>query len=346
MGCQRIGLVVHQGRAAAVEAGRLVADWAAARSIPVSPLDVWDPDGQRRSGAEEAAASGHPDLVVTIGGDGTLLRGVRIAVHDDAPVLGVNVGRVGFLTEIGPGEVAAALDAYAAGRTTVETRLMIGMRASRPLSIPPGLAGLLKYGRAPLLAPPHCAPDDGHLEGYAVDVTAMNDIVFEKLARDRQANIGVYIDGALFESYSADAVIVGTPTGSTAYSFAAGGPVLSPRLRGLVFTPVAPHMVFNRSLVVSAEERVGVRVLDDSGPVVISVDGQLRGVLDPRDWVDVHAAPTPARLVRVRPSSFYDRLRERFSLTPAPATGAHVAPPALADGAVSPDAGDPEPGHG
>jgi NAD+ kinase len=132
------------------------------------------------------------------------------------------------------------------------------------------------------------------------------------------------MDDALFASYSADALIVSSPTGSTAYNFAAGGPVLSPRMRAIVFTPVAPHMVFNRSIVLSADEVIAVRVLDSSGQVAVSVDGQLRGVVEPGDWVSVHAPEQRVRLVRLRPSNFYARLRQRFALTDAPA--------ALADG--------------
>jgi NAD+ kinase len=336
MSCRRIGLVVHEGRAAAIDAAQVVREWAAAQGVPVTQLDVWGPDVQRHSAAEEAAAGGHPDLVVTIGGDGTLLRGVRIAVRDDAPVLGVGVGRVGFLTEISPAELETALNAYASGRTVIETRLLVGMRASRPLSIPPGIEALLKYGRGPLLPPPGCRPDTTALDGYAVDITAMNDVVFEKLARDRQADLGVYLDDQLFESYSADAVIVGSPTGSTAYSFAAGGPVLSPRLRALIVTPVAPHMVFNRSLVLSGDEAVGVRVLDGSGPVAVSVDGQVRGVVEPGDWIDVHVAPNSARLVRLRAPQFYDRLRHRFAVAAAPAIGPDGAPQTLTATAPGP----------
>lgn len=323
MPCSRIGLVVHEGRPTAVRAADVVRDWAARRAIPVTQLDVWSSEDHRRSAADEVAAAGHPDLVVTIGGDGTFLRGVRVAAQDDAPVLGVDVGRVGFLTEIHPNEVGTALDTYAAGRALVEERLMVGMRTSRPLAIPPGIESLLRFGRGPIPPPPPAedsgtgpAPDDG----YEVDATAVNDIVFEKLVRHHQASIGVHVDGQLFASYSADAVIVASPTGSTAYSFSAGGPILSPRLRALICTPVAPHMVFNRSLVVPADERVEMSVLEGSGPVVVSVDGQIQGVLEPGDWVGADAASTPARLVRLRPSRFYDRLRERFGLGAAPAT--------------------------
>jgi NAD+ kinase len=242
-------------------------------------------------------------------------------------VLGVNVGRVGFLTEVEPDEIEAALAAFIAGEATLDERLMLTMRASRPLDIPAGLQAMLCYGRGPLLPPPprRRTAADGHT-GVDLDVTAVNDIVFEKLARDRQASLGVYVEGTLFASYSADALIVASPTGSTAYNFAAGGPIVSPRVRALVFTPVAAHMVFNRSLVVGADEEITVRVLAHSGQVVVSVDGQLRGVLDPGDWVTVTPAPRLARLIRLRPSDFYSRLRSRFGLSDAPAAVADDAP--------------------
>jgi NAD+ kinase len=276
----------------------------------------------RRNARDEVVAADHPSLIVTIGGDGTFLRGVRIAAQDDVPVLGVNVGRVGFLTEVQPGDLVAALDTVWAGEVSLDERLMLTIRASRPLDIPVEMQGLLRYGRGPLLPPPPhretVLPGPG--AGVALDVVALNDVVFEKLARDRQASLGVYLNETLFAAYSADALIVGSPTGSTAYNFAAGGPVLSPRLRALVVTPVAPHMIFNRSMVLSAEETVTIRVLDQSGQVAISIDGQLRGVLDPGDWITVLPADRPARLVRLGRPHFYTRLRHRFSLADAPAT--------------------------
>ena len=332
MTVRRIGLVVHEGRPAAVAAAQRVRAWASAHGVPLTEMDVWGDDGDlpaRRHAADEAEAGGHPDLVVTVGGDGTFLRGVRIAAQDDAPVLGVDVGRLGFLTEVSPAEVEAALDAVAEDRAIIEDRLTLTMRASRPLELPEGMEGLLQYGRGPLLPPPaHRATDVGTVGwGLALDVTAVNDVVFEKLARDRQASLGLYLGQRLFASYSADALVVATPTGSTAYSFSAGGPVLSPRLRGMVFTPVAPHMVFDRSLVMADDEVVTVRVLERSGQVAVSVDGQLRGVLDPGDWVAVHTGPRRARLVRLRPSNFYERLRQRFALADAPAAVADGAPP-------------------
>ncbi len=325
--CHRIGLVVHEGRQRAVTAAAQVRDWALAQGIEVVAVDVWDPDwvsGLRRNARDEMVVAGHPDLILTVGGDGTFLRGARVAMADGAPVLGVNVGRVGFLTEVEPSEVQSALEAFRDGRAQIEERLVLTMRAARPLEVPEQMQALLCYGRGPLLPSPPYRQEAGH--GLELDVNAVNDIVFEKLARDRQASIEVEIDGTPFAAYSADALIVASPTGSTAYNFAAGGPVVSPRARVMVFTPVAPHMVFNRSLVVSPDESVRVRVLRRSGQVAVSVDGQLRGVLDPGDWVSVHAAAAPVRLVRVRPVDFYGRLRQRFALADAPA--------AVVDGAL------------
>ncbi|MFI1032489.1 NAD(+)/NADH kinase [Streptomyces sp. NPDC020951] len=329
MAVNRIGLVVHGGRAAAVDAARAVRAWCAENAVGCADIDVWR-EGERHSAREEVAAAGDPDLVVTLGGDGTFLRGARLAAEHDALVLGVDLGRVGFLTEVPATAVRAALDAVREERLTVESRMLLTMRASCPLRVPPDVAALLRYGRGPLLPAPAVRPDceAGDDWGVALDVIALNDIVVEKLSRDRQVSVGVYLAGRLLASYSADAVLVATPTGSTAYSFAAGGPVVSPRAEGLVFTPVAPHMTFNRSVVAAPDEPVGLRILERSGQAAVSVDGQLRGVLDPGDWIGVYAAPRRLRAVRLGPTDFYGRLRERMNLTDAPA--------AIADGDAAP----------
>lgn len=331
MTIKRIGLVVNDGKSGALEAAEIVRAWAREHGVRCTDVDVWeDLDGAAgMTDQQEADAAGDPDLVVTIGGDGTLLRGVRVATPVDALVLGVDVGRVGFLTDIGVDELRSALDAVHAGLADVEERLTLTMRASRPLEIPAEMEVLLKYGRGPALPPPtvrHGLADEVGW-GVPLDIIAENDVVVEKLARDRQASLAIYVSGRLFASYSADAVIVATPTGSTAYSFSAGGPVLSPQLDALVFTPVAAHMVFNRSLVLAADEAVSVRVLERSGRVAVSVDGQLRGVLDPGDWIRVYAGPKRARLVRLKPTNFLSRVRDRLGLIDATAALADGEPP-------------------
>ncbi|MFF5173247.1 NAD(+)/NADH kinase [Micromonospora sp. NPDC000089] len=323
MRLDRIGMVVHSGKAEATRAADEIRGWGADRGIETIEVDVWR-TAERRTSRDEGQAIGPLDLIVTIGGDGTFLRGVHVAAAVDCPVLGVNVGRVGFLTEVPPERTIEALEAVRVGSVEVEERMTLTMRASRPLEVPPELGVLLRYGRGSAMPPPEVRDGMPETVGWGVplDVTAVNDVVFEKLARDRQASLGIYIDGRLFASYSADAVMVSTATGSTAYSFAAGGPIVSPLLDALVFTPVAPHMAFDRSLVFSPRESVGVRVLPRSGQVAVSIDGQLRGVLDPGDWVAAYAAPWRLRILRFGSGDFFGRLRDRFSLADAPAAAA------------------------
>ncbi|MFG2126147.1 NAD(+)/NADH kinase [Streptomyces sp. NPDC048710] len=329
MTVHRIGLVVHGGRAEAVAAASAVREWSAEHAVECADIDVWQ-EGARHSAREELDAAGDPDLIVTLGGDGTFLRGARLAAENDALVLGVDLGRVGFLTEVPATAVRAALDAVQEDRITVESRMLLTMRASCRLEVPDQVEALVHYARGPMLPPPpvrmECETGDDW--GVALNVTALNDVVVEKLARDRQVSVGVYLAGRLLASYSADALLVATPTGSTAYSFAAGGPVVSPRAEALIFTPVAPHMTFNRSVVAAPDEPIALRILERSGQAAVSIDGQVRGVLNPGDWIGVYAAPRRLKAVRLGPMDFYGRLRERMNLTDAPA--------ALADGVAAP----------
>ncbi|MFI1766578.1 NAD(+)/NADH kinase [Streptomyces sp. NPDC020800] len=329
MTVNRIGLVVHSGRAEAVAAAQAVREWCAEHAVGCADIDVWR-NGARHSAREEIDTAGDPELIVTLGGDGTFLRGARLAAESDVMVLGVDLGRVGFLTEVPAPEVRTALDAVQEGRITVESRMLLTLRASCRLKVPQQMEALVRSGRGPMLPPPQVRMEcvSGDDWGVALNVTALNDVVVEKLARDRQVSVGVYLAGRLLASYSADALLVATPTGSTAYSFAAGGPVVSPRAEGLVFTPVAPHMTFNRSVVAAPDEPIALRVLERSGQAAVSIDGQLRGVLDPGDWIGVYAAPRRLKAVRLGPMDFYGRLRERMNLTDAPA--------ALADGTAAP----------
>jgi NAD+ kinase len=324
---KRLGVVVHGGKPAAVTAATTVWAWAKNHDIQVIELDVWS--APRLSATEAIAQAGDLDLIVAIGGDGTFLRGVAAAQAADAPVLGVDVGRLGFLTEVQPDDLIQALDDAVAGKVTLESRLTLSVMASRLIDIPDGLEALLRYGRGPMLPPPtirNSSPDDVGW-GIPLEITALNDIVFEKLSRDRQASLGLYIGNTLFMTYSADALVVSSPTGSTAYSFAAGGPIVSPRADVIIFTPVAAHMAFDRSLVLAADELITIRVLDQSGQVAMTVDGEIRGVLDPGDWVSVFAQRWRVKLIRTSRPAFFNRVRERFGLSDAPAALADGHPP-------------------
>jgi NAD+ kinase len=233
-----------------------------------------------RSGAEFVLGL---DLIVSIGGDGTLLRAARMA--DEAggvPLLAVNVGRVGFLTEVGPQEALAALDEALGSEARFEERLA-------------------------LVAEPEDAP-------WTEPQWAFNEVIVEKKARHRLVTIASAVDGVPLATYSADGLIVSTPTGSTAYSFSARGPIVSPRVACLLLTPVAPHMLFDRPVLLAPDEVVTLEVLGDE-PGLLSADGRPSLELPVGARISVRAAARPVRLVRRRGSpSFYAVLREKFAL--------------------------------
>jgi NAD+ kinase len=268
----RVTFVVHEGREEAVStAGDLRAVLEAEGVETEAARRPSDIRGQR------------PDLVVSVGGDGTFLRAAHVAATADVPVLGVKVGRLGFLTEIEPGVGATELirDALA-GRARVEERLAV-------------------------LAEPG--------DGSAFEPEwAMNEVMVEKRARHRLVRLAVSVGDAYVTTFSADGVIVATPTGSTAYSFSARGPIVSPTVPCLVVTPIAAHMVFDRSFVLAADAVVTFEVVGDE-PAILSADGREGIELGIGSRIRISAAPRPARLVaRDRGPGFLARVRDKFDL--------------------------------
>ncbi len=210
---QRVGVVVHPGRPPAVELGRRLAGWADKHGIELRTLvSERGCIGEDVPCVEPDEFAPGLDLVVALGGDGTLLRALGMVLTEQVPALGVNAGRLGFLAEVEPGGLGDALDAVWAGQYRVERRTTLAAR-------------VLVDGRE-----------------IAEDL-AVNDVVLEKAARERLAAVSVRLgDGGPFARYAADGVMVASPTGSTAYSFSAGGPIVSPRLDALLLTPIArPH---------------------------------------------------------------------------------------------------------
>ncbi|MGH2679680.1 MAG: NAD(+)/NADH kinase [Actinomycetota bacterium] len=267
-----VAFVVHEGRPTAVETAeelrRDLEGGAVRTRIARDPADVQNE---------------RPDLVVSVGGDGTFLRAARVAAEADCPVLGVKVGRLGFLTEIEPGRDATALvRAALEGRARVEERLAV------------------------MAEPADGAP-------FPVQ-WAMNEIMVEKWTRHRLVRLAVHVGDEYITTFSADGVIVATPTGSTAYSFSARGPIVSPGVPCLVVTPIAAHMVFDRSFVLGAGQVVTLQVVGDE-PGVLSADGREGIELPVGSRIRILAAPRPARLVAKDDGpGFLSRVRDKFDL--------------------------------
>jgi NAD+ kinase len=287
---RRVGVVVHPGRPPAAELAKQLAGWADEHGIELRALA-----SERHCFDDEVPClepSEFPtglDLVVALGGDGTLLRALGLILTAQVPALGVNAGRLGFLAEVEPNGLAAALEAVLAGRYRVDRRTTLAAKVV--------------------------------VEGQEVaEDLAVNDVVLEKAARERLAAVAVRLgDGGPFARYAADGVMVASPTGSTAYSFSAGGPIVSPRLDALLLTPIAPHMVFNRSLVLHPDEAVRLEVLPDN-PVIESVDGRAVRELPPGAVVEVRRGRQDALLVRIEPADFYRLVRTKFRLADPAAT--------------------------
>jgi NAD+ kinase len=272
-------MVLHPQRDSA-EAIAAVLGWAERNGAQV--LGIQEEIGRLNCGAvavTPAELSERSELLVSLGGDGTMLRAMRLADRQRAPVLGVNLGKLGFLAEVDVADLPAALSAIDGHKFSVEPRLAV----------------------------------DAMIGDQAV--TAFNDIAVVRYPGQPSAMVAVWAAGHPFVSYAADAVVVATPTGSTAYSFSAGGPIVSPAVEALLVTPAAPHSAYNRGLVVSVRDSLALEVLSPSGRLAVEVDGHVAAHVSPGDRIDLRPRPGAAHVVRLGHATFYQRARRKLRLT-------------------------------
>ncbi len=222
------------------------------------------------------------DLILSLGGDGTLLRGARIGCLRGIPVFGINLGRLGFLAGAGPEQAEESLRRLVHGQYTVESRVALTAR----------------------------------IGDHGPQALAVNDVVIHKGGVARVIRLAVSVDGEPVGTYSADGIIVATPTGSTAYSLSAGGPIVVPSVDAFVITPISPHTLAVRPLVVPSSATIAIRVLDpvpDPDQLLVSIDGQATAHLMARQDVTVVRAPQPVLLAKVGDESFFGRLGRKLS---------------------------------
>lgn len=259
----RLGLVVNDGHHGVAAAALRLDQAAADRGMATTRIGL--------------DSRGDIDVVIGIGGDGTLLEAAQIAHAHDLPVAGVNLGTVGYLTEFEPEDPDRLLDAVL-DESHVE------------------------HGRMTLEA----THGGGSWHG-------INDVVLEKVVTQRVVTIAVTVNGAYFTTYRADGIIVATPLGSTAYSLSAGGPVLDPTLEALVVTPVAPHSLLSRSIVLHPETDIEFEVGSDR-PVRINLDGREAATVDPGGLIHVRKGRRPVRFVSGGGEVFPQAVRKQFGL--------------------------------
>ena len=285
----RVLVVAHHERTEAAALAQMAITWLTERDhhawlTPADALAL----GLTALQADDPPESA--DLLLSLGGDGTMLRAVQLLAGSPIPIIGVNVGLLGYLAEIEPTHLITALERFFAGPAPelgdwqIDRRMMVDVVLTR-------IGG-------------------GQPERWC----ALNEGVLEKQEAGHTVRLAVSIDGAAFTSYAADGLIVATPTGSTAYSLSARGPVVSPRHRALLLTPVSPHMLFDRTLVLDPEELIVVEVLGHRS-VALSIDGQRAAGLTEGDTVAFAASSTTAEFVRFGRRRFHQILKTKFGLS-------------------------------
>ncbi len=268
-----VAFVVHPERAEAKRLADRARTWLEA-------------NGHRafEGGGASAGDDAGVDVAVSLGGDGTILRTVAWAAPRGIPVLGVNLGRLGYLTEVEPDQLEQALADVVAGRHAIERRMLLAVDVESP---------------------------DGARQGSFV---ALNEAVVEKTVPGHTVRLHADIAGERFVTYAADGALVATPTGSTAYNLSVRGPVLSPRLRAMVVTPISSHTLFDRALVLEPDQTLTLTVAEPR-PAVLVVDGVSVTTLVPGWRVSCRGAPEDAQLVAFGRRDFHAILRTRFGLT-------------------------------
>ncbi|MBL8154663.1 MAG: NAD(+)/NADH kinase [Anaerolineae bacterium] len=285
---QRVGVLAHPLRPQSAPVAESIAAFLETQGVLTWVYTRWDDDAVRERIAEA-------NMVIAIGGDGAMLRAARVCAAQDVPVLGVNMGQLGFLTEIsGPDSWEAPLRRILNGdQWWIEERMMIQ-------------AALLRGDRV-------VASGD-----------ALNDIVISRGTTARMIWLETYIDQDWATTYNADALIIATATGSTAYALACGGPILPPELRNILIVPVAPHLSMDRPIVLSEGSTVEVAApVENLTEIVLTVDGVLMGVVQPGDRVRVQAGQHVCRFVRLRERNYFyrsllDRLEPRQQVRSKP----------------------------
>jgi len=291
-GVRRVLLLAHTGRpdattvAAAFVRG-LAGNGITVRLLPAEAADLGLAAGDHDAVEiceDERDASQGCELAVVIGGDGSILRAVELTWSHETPILGVNLGHVGFLAEAEPEDTDRTVAAIVAGRYTVEDRMTLDVRVYR--------------------------------DGVPVATTfAVNEASVEKAARERMLEVVVEVDGRPLSRWGCDGVVCATPTGSTAYNFSAGGPVVWPEVEALCVVPISAHALFARSLVVAPTSVIAVEVLARTdGEGVLWCDGRRTVELPPGARIELRRHDRPARLARLHEAPFTDRLVAKFGL--------------------------------
>jgi NAD+ kinase len=276
----RLGIIANTGKARVPEVLNTFLAWLASQKIPFLISAEIAPLLKSKSlpAAPTDAIGDHVDYVLSFGGDGTFLQTARAIAPSETPIIGVNLGGFGYLAEVGVEQLKESINALQAGRFSIQERVMLSAEA----------------------------------QGSDVRYYGLNDIVIDKGGFARTIRLDTSIDGEFLNTFTADGLIVATPTGSTGYSLSAGGPILEPRLNGIIINPICPHMLANRPLVVCGDRTISITAQSELGTFQFAVDGQQLMELPSGSRVTICRAPFKTRIVQFRDFSFFSLLRTKL----------------------------------
>jgi NAD+ kinase len=277
-----VGLVINYEKEKAQEITNWIVDWLSFKKIKVYVEGDKDKGIRRKDfSCTNEKFFNSVDLIISLGGDGTLLRAAKIAATDGIPIFGVNLGGLGFLTQIGIDNLEIFLEKIYQGKCFLDERMMLDCIVKRK-------------------------------EKEIKKFTALNDIVIGKGAFARLISLATYINDDYVITYSADGLVISTSTGSTAYSLSAGGPIVNPNINSMILTPICPHTLSARPLIIGENDQVRITLELSEEEVMVTIDGQEGFTLEPKDEVIVKKSIYKTRLIAFKEKSFYAILREKL----------------------------------
>ncbi len=278
---KRIGIIANIEKPGTKEVLTSLVEWLEAKRAKFALEEGLVPlVGRKELAYPREEVPTHSDMIIALGGDGTLLAAARAVGNRGTPILGVNLGRLGFLTELKPKEIFPTLERIWQGNYSLEERMVLRV----VISSKPG---------APIFY-------------------ALNDLVIDKGSFSRVIQLETFLNGESLSTFSADGLIISTPTGSTAYSLSAGGPIINPRMEAIIITPICPHSLSVRPMVISQEETFEVAVYSDHNSAMLTIDGQVGYELSSGDRVRIVKGDYKVTLVHSTDQSFYQVLREKL----------------------------------
>ncbi|GAH29370.1 unnamed protein product, partial [marine sediment metagenome] len=277
-----VGLIVNYKKEKTRETACRIIDWLNYKKLKVCiEGNMGNEIGKEELNCPTEKFLKKVDLIISLGGDGTLLRAARLAAAQNIPVFGVNLGGLGFLTQIGIDDLGKSLEKLYQGRYFLDERMMLSCIVKRK-------------------------------EEEIKKITALNDVVIGKGAFARIICLATYVNNDYVITYSADGLVVSTSTGSTAYSLSAGGPIVNPNINSIILTPICPHTLSARPLIIGENDQVKIKLELSEEKVMVTIDGQEGFTLRPNDEVIIKKSEHKARLITFKEKSFYAILREKL----------------------------------